>query len=388
MSKSLLLIPGPVAVAEPVLAAMAKPMVDHRGPVFKGVLERIVSRLKPIFGTKSDVVILGGAGTCGLESAVTSLFSAGDKVLACPIGVFGGRLASIAKTWGIDVELLETPWGQGLDPARLAARLKEDSKGEIKGILLTHNETSTGCQNDMAALAAAIGKHPASVVVDSVSGLGASAFLMDEWGFDVVVTASQKAIAVPPGLAMVAVSERGWERMESAKGPSFYLDLRKAREFAALGQTPWTPPVSVAFALDVALEMYEAEGAEQVWKRHHLRAQAIRAAVQAIGLEVFSSESAHSPTVVSIRVPQGIEAAAVQKTMREVHGIVISGGQKELKGKIFRIGTMGDVLQSELLGALGTFELVLAQHGYQSELGAGVRAALHVFSGKKQPALA
>lgn len=388
MSKSLLLIPGPVAVAEPVLAAMAKPMVDHRGPVFKGVLERISSRLKPIFGTKSDVVIVGSAGTGGLESAVSSLFSAGDKVLACPIGVFGNRLAAIAKTWGIDVEILDTPWGQGLDPARLAARLKADPNGAIKGILLTHNETSTGCQNDMVALSKAIGNHPASVVVDSVSGLGASQFTMDEWGFDVVVTASQKAIAVPPGLAMVAVSSRGWERMEKAKGPSFYLDLRKAREFASLGQTPWTPPVSVAFALDVALEIYEATGAANVWQRHHQTAAAIRAAVKAMGLELFSSDGAHSPTVVSIRVPEGIEAAAVQKVMREQHGVVISGGQKELKGKIFRIGTMGDVLQSEMIGALGTFELVLAQHGHKAELGAGVRAALEVFSGKTQPALA
>ena len=387
MPKSLLLIPGPVAVAEPVLAAMAKPMVDHRGPVFKGVLERISTRLKPIFGTTSDIIILGGAGTSGLESAVSSMFSAGDKVLACPIGVFGARLASIAKTWGIDVEVLDTPWGQGLDPACLAARLKEDAQGEIKGILLTHNETSTGCQNNLAEIAAAIGNHPASVIVDSVSGLGASRFTMDAWKFDVVVTASQKAIAVPPGLAMVAVSERAWKRMETAKGPSFYLDLRKAREFAALGQTPWTPPVSVAFALDVALEIYEAEGAENVWKRHHLRAEAIRAAVKAIGLEIYSDARAHSPTVVSIRVPNGIEAAAVQKVMREVHGVVISGGQKELKGKIFRIGTMGDILQSELIGALGTFEIVLAQHGHRFELGAGVRAALEVFSEKK-PALA
>jgi len=367
---------------------MAKPMVDHRGPVFKGVLERISSRLKPIFGTKSDVVVLGGSGTSGLEAAVSSMFSPGDKVLACPIGVFGGRLANIAKTWGIDVEMLETPWGEGLDPARLAERLKQDTNGEIKGILLTHNETSTGCQNDMAGLAQAIGQHPASVIVDSVSGLGASRFAMDEWNFDIVVTASQKAIAVPPGLAMVAVSERAWQRMETAKGPSFYLDLRKAREFALLGQTPWTPPVSVAFALDVALEHYEAEGAERVWARHHRTAEAIRAAVKAIGLELFSSDNAHSPTVVSIRVPAGIEAAAVQKVMREQYGIVISGGQKELKGKIFRIGTMGDILQSDMLGALATFELVLAQHGYQFELGAGVRAALEVFSGKKQPALA
>jgi aspartate aminotransferase-like enzyme len=383
LAKNILLIPGPVAVAEPVLAAMARPMVDHRGLVFKAVLERISSRLKPIFGTKSDVVLLGSSGTGGLESAVSSMFSAGDKVLVCPIGVFGQRLAAIAKTWGLDVEVLDTPWGEALDAQRLAARLAQDTKSEIKGILLTHNETSTGSQNDMAALSSAIGKHPASVVVDSVSGLGASKFEMDAWGFDVVVSASQKAIAVPPGLAMVAFSARAWERMAKAKGPTFYFDLRKGREFAELGQTPWTPPVSVAFALDVALERFEAETAERVWHRHGTNADAIRAAVTALGLTLFSKSNAHSPTVVAINVPEGVVAADVQKTMREVHGVVISGGQKELKGKIFRIGTMGDVLQAEMIGALGAFELALAQHGANIQLGAGVQAALKVYQASR-----
>lgn len=381
MSKSLLLIPGPVAVAEPVLAAMARPMVDHRGVVFKEILDRIGARLKPIFGTtKAEVVILGGSGTGGLEAAVSSMFRAGDKVLACPIGVFGQRLLAIAKTWGLNVEVLDTAWGNGLDPQKLAARLAEDRNHEFKGIMLTHNETSTGCQNDLAAIAAAIGHHPASTIVDSVSGLGASKFEMDAWGFDVVVTASQKAIAVPPGLAMVAVSERAWQRMAELQGPAFYFDLRKAREFASLGQTPWTPPVSVAFALDVALERYEAEGAERVWARHLTMAQAIRAAVEALGLTLFSQGAAHSPTVVSINVPEGLQAAAVQKTMREEFGIVISGGQKELKGKIFRIGTMGDVTAADMIGALGIFELVLQRHGAKIQLGAGTTAALRVFS--------
>jgi aspartate aminotransferase-like enzyme len=386
--KSLLLIPGPVAVAAPVLAAMARPMVDHRGPVFKAVLERVTSRLRPIFGTTSDVVILGGSGTSGLESAVASTFSPGEKVLACPIGVFGVRLAAIARAWGCDVELLETPWGEALDPLRLRERLKQDSRGEIRGILLTQNETSTGSQNAIDRLAEVTAGHPASVIVDAVSGLGASRFAMDEWGFDVVVVASQKALAVPPGLAMVAVSKRGWQRIASAKGPAFYLDLKRAREFAELGQTPWTPPVSIAFALDVALERYEAEGAERVWERHRRAAEAIRAAARAIGLEIFSKEGAHSATVVAIRVPSGVKADEVRRSLREEHGIVISGGQKELKGQIFRIGTMGDLLPAETIGAWASCEIVLAEQGVSFTLGSGVRAAMEVFSGKAQPALA
>ena len=254
MPKQLLFIPGPVTVTEPVLAAMAKPMIDHRGPEFKVLLESIASKLKPVFGTSGDVVVLGSSGTGGLEAAMTNMFGPGEKVLCCPVGVFGDRFAEIARTWGVDVEILPTTWGHGVDAQALKARLDADTKREIKGVILTHNETSTGVQNPMGPLADAIRAHGAFVLVDSVSGLAASEFSMDEWGFDVVCAASQKALGVPPGLAMVAVSARAWKKMEQAKGPRYYFDLRKAREFAAIGQTPATPPVSQCFGMDVALD--------------------------------------------------------------------------------------------------------------------------------------
>jgi aspartate aminotransferase-like enzyme len=382
MAKQLLFIPGPVTCAPAVLDAMATPMIDHRGPEFAALLERIATGMKPIFGTANEVVLLGSSGTGGLEAAVSSSFSPGDKVLSAPVGVFGRRLAAIAKTYGLEVEILETPLGQGVDPAALAERLRRPDGHEFAGILLTHNETSTGVQNDMAALAAAIGDHPATVIVDSVSGLGASAFEMDAWRFDIVVTASQKALAVPPGMAMVAVSPRAWQRLAAATSPRFYLDLGRAREFANLGQTPWTPPVSVAFALDAAIARYHEDGASRVYARHDRYARAIRAFAGATGIELFSRAPAHSVTVVAMKVPAGLDAGAIRKELRERHGIVLGGGQAELKGKLLRMGTMGELTPVDVLRGLEAFETVLRAQGLALEAGAGMRAAHAVLEGQ------
>jgi aspartate aminotransferase-like enzyme len=379
MHRHLLFIPGPVTVAQPVLEALATPMIDHRGPEFAALLERIESGMKPIFGTSADIVLLGSSGTGGLEAAVSSAFSPGQKVLAAPVGVFGKRLINIARSYGLEVELIDTAYGSAVDPAALAARLAADTAHALDGILLTHNETSTGVQNDMAALAAAVGNHPATTVVDSVSGLGASAFEMDAWGYDIVVAASQKALAVPPGISMVAVSKRAWERIAQAKSPRFYLDLAKAHEFSPQGQTPWTPPVSIAFALDAGIQRYHAEGAANVYARHDRYARAIRAAAGALGLELFSQPGAHSVTVVALRLPESLSADAIRRALREECGVVIGGGQQDLKGKILRIGTMGALSQTDILGAIGALEIVLLQQGYALQIGSAVRAALHVF---------
>ncbi len=375
MSDQLLFIPGPVTCAPDVLAAMAQPTFDHRGPEFAALLGRIEAGMKPIFGTRGDVLILGSSGSGGLEAAVANAFSPGDKVLSCPVGVFGKRLAAIARTYGLDVEVIDTPIGGAVDPAALAARLAADTNHAIAGVLLTHNETSTGVQNDMAALARAIGSHPATVVVDSVSGLGASAFEMDAWNFDIVVTASQKALAVPPGLAMIAVGARAWERIERAKVPRFYFDLLKAREFAALGQTPWTPPVSLMVALDVALERFTREGAANVHSRHAAYADAIRAFAGASGIEILSHAGAHSVTVVAMKVPGGLEVSKIRAVLRERFGIVLGGGQAELKGKIFRMGTMGDLTPANVLFALESLTTVLRELGFVCDAHAGVDAA-------------
>jgi aspartate aminotransferase-like enzyme len=389
LSKNLLFIPGPVTVSESVLAASAQPMIDHRGPEFKALLARISDRMKPIFGTEhADVLLLGASGTGGLEAAIGNVFGPGDRVLACPIGVFGERLVALARVFGCDVEVLDTPWGSAVDPEALRARL-DANRGEQRfdGVLLTHNETSTGVQSDLAPLAAVLRGYGAYVVVDSVSGMAASDFAMDDWGFDVVVTASQKALAAPPGVAMVAVAPRVWERMDANRGAQrFYFDLKKAREFATMGQTPWTPPVSIVYALDAALDEFERTGAAAVHERHARYARAIRAAARALGLTLYSKEGAHSPTVVAIEVPAGMDGDAIRTSLRTSRGVIVGGGQKQLKGKIVRIGTMGDLTQTDVLGALGALEIALLEAGAPIHVGTGVQAALTVFLEAEQPA--
>jgi aspartate aminotransferase-like enzyme len=379
VSKQLLFIPGPVTVAEPVLAAMGSAMIDHRGPEFKALQESVQRKLKPVFGTTGDVLLLGSSGTGGLEAAMSNTFSPGEKVLACPVGVFGERFAEIGRIWGIDIEVLPTVWGHGVDPAALKARLDADTQREIKGVLLTHNETSTGVQNLMGELADAIRAHGALVLVDSVSGLAASEFEMDAWGFDIVVAASQKALGVPPGMAMIAVGPRAWDKIATTTGPRYYFDLRKAREFSAIGQTPATPPVSLCYAMDAALDRYNDEGAANVWARHERYTNAIVAAAQALGLELFAEAGVRSVTVTAIVVPAGIDGDAIRKTLRVERGYVLGGGQSKLAGKIIRIGTMGDISQTDVLGMLGALEIELLKAGYPATAGSAQQAALRVF---------
>jgi aspartate aminotransferase-like enzyme len=380
MKKSLLLLPGPVAVAQPVLEAMARPMINHRGAEFAAMLARIEAELKPVFGTKEDVLLLGCSGTGGLETAAVNLFSPGDVLLSCSVGVFGKRFGAIARSYGCTVEDLETPPGAAVDPQALRARLAADRDRRIAGILLTHNETSTGVQNDMAALAPIVNEHGAITLVDSVSGLGASEFRMDEWGYDAVVSASQKAFAAPPGVAMIAFSPRAWARMEHAKAPNFYFDLAKAREFALKGQTPWTPPISILYALDVALQRYHAEGMQTAFERHARYAHAVRSALEALGFTIFSRDGAHSVTIVAAYPPEGVDATAFLKRLRERYGVVLSGGQGDFTGKIVRFGTMGDVGDGDIIGAIGAVELALADLDAHAKPGAGAAAAIELLS--------
>ncbi|MDQ6932428.1 MAG: alanine--glyoxylate aminotransferase family protein [Candidatus Eremiobacteraeota bacterium] len=373
-------IPGPVAVSHEVLAAQARPLIDHRGPEFSELLQNIGRRLRPIFGTTQEAVLLGSSGTGGLEAAITNLFSPGDKLLACPVGVFGQRLIRIARAFGCDVQELETTSGDALDRHRLADVLHSDANRAIRGILLTHNETSTGVQNDMAAISAAIGTHPALRLIDAVSGLGASEFKMDAWGYDVVVSASQKVLAAPPGLSMIAVSQRAWTSMQNSAAPRFYFDLRKAREFAQNGQTPWTPPVSILFALHAALARYEEQGDINVWRRHEGYARAIAAAARSMGLQLFSRPGAHSRTVVAIAIPETVDAQKLLQTLRERWGVILSAGQQELRGKIIRMGTMGDLSPGDIIAGLAALESALWEQRRETKIGMGVAAAVQAFS--------
>jgi aspartate aminotransferase-like enzyme len=378
--KNLLFIPGPVTVSQTVLDAMHQPLIDHRGPEFTELVERIYAGLRPLFGTQSgEIILLGSSGTGGLEAAIVNAFSPGQTVLAAPMGVFGERMIAIARRYGITVETIETAPGYALDPHALAERLAADKQRRYAGVLLTHNETSTGVQSEMAELAAIVQQHGALTIVDSVSGLGATEFRMDEWGYDIVVSASQKVLAAPPGAAILAVSPRAWKAIEASTAPRFYFDLRKAREFSSQGQMPWTAPVSTLFALDVALAQYHREGAPAVRRRLSMYARAIRAAFEALGLEIFSQPGAHSVTVVTAKVPAGVDAAGLLRGLRENRGVTLAGGQVDLKGKIVRMGTMGDISQTDVMAAIEALEIALLDYDVPVQMGAAGKAALSTF---------
>ena len=376
------MIPGPVAVAPDVLAAAAQPMRNHRGPFAQELYAHLDAKLKDIFQTGEQVLLLGSSGTGGLEAAVVNVFSPGDRLLALPFGAFGDRIVSIARAYGAEVDVIDTQWGSAPDPDALRERLAGDRGRSIKGVLLTHNETSTGVIADLQALARARGGHPALLVVDSVSGIGATDVRMDEWGLDVVVSASQKALGGVPGAAMVSLSQRAWSAAESAAMPRFYFDLRLARKAAGEGQTAWTPPFSCLLALERATDNYMKEGRLSAFARHALFAEAIRAGCTAMGLDLFAQGSAFSPTVTAVCAPADIKVRDLQSRLRDRYGISVGGGQLKLDGRIFRVGNMGAIGPREIIGALGALEMTLADLGGSVAPGAGAGAAEKVLSSR------
>ncbi|MGH2512656.1 MAG: pyridoxal-phosphate-dependent aminotransferase family protein [Candidatus Limnocylindrales bacterium] len=367
-------LPGPIALPPSVREAGGRQMINHRGPEFAAMLGRILTRMKPYFGTTSDVAMLSCAGTGGLEAAVVNTLSPGDRVLAVSIGSFGDRIAAIASAYGADVTKVAVEWGRAASPDELRARL--EANPGYRAVLLTHNETSTGVMNPVAELAAVIRsvQPEALIIVDSVSGLGAVPFEMDAWGVDVVVTGSQKAWMAAPGLAMVAASERAWAAMESARMPRFYLDLRKHREAHALGQTPWTPAIAVVYQVDAGLELMAAEGAGAIFARHETCAVAARAGLQALGFELFADPAHYSRTVTAARVPDGLDWKALNGAVK-AEGVVLAGGQGQLVGQVFRLGHLGSVTLGEILDAVGVLEEVSIRFERAVQPGVGIAAA-------------
>ena len=367
-------IPGPTGLPPSVREAGGRQMVNHRGPEFSALLGRILSGMRPYFGTTSDIAILSCAGTGGLEAAVVNVLSPGDHVLGVSIGSFGDRFARIAAMYGAAVTKLDVEWGRAADPADVTAGLAADPG--VKAVLLTHNETSTGVMNPIRDLAAAIraAAPNALILVDSVSALGAVPFEMDAWGVDVVVTGSQKAWMSAPGLAMVAASPRAWAAMETATMPRFYLDLRAHRASHAGGETPWTPAVAVAFQVDEGLRIMATETAEGVFARHEACAAAARAGLASLGFELFADPAVASRTVTSVLVPGDLDWKAFNGGLKR-RGLVLAGGQGKLTGKIFRLGHLGSVTVEEILGAIGTLEIASIEAGRSVLPGSAVAAA-------------
>lgn len=376
--KKYLMIPGPTPIPEAVMSAMADQMVNHRGPEFKEMLNFTVEEIKKIFQTKNDLLIMTVSGTGVMEAAIANTLSPGDKILILVIGSFGERFVKIATAYGLNVETLQFELGKAADPKLVEEKLAADKNKEIKAVLFQQNETSTGVINDVEALARVIKKHGALIIVDAVSGMAVADLKTDDWGLDVVAAGSQKAFMVPPGLGFISVSEKAWKAAETAKCPNFYLSFKQAKDFAAKGETPWTPAVSIIYGLRASLKIIKAEGLENMFQRHKMLRDAIRAGIKAIGLKLLADDAVASPAVTAIFPPDGVEADNFRKMVREKFGVVLAGGQGKLKGKIFRVGHLGYADKMDAIIALSAIEMVLKELGQPVQLGKGVAAAEEV----------
>src|SRR2546421_1845482 len=358
-------IPGPTPVPPEILATMAQPMINHRGPEFAAIMRRVTTRLQYFFQTTSPVLTYPASGTGGQEAAVANLFSPGEHVVAITIGSFGNRFATIAQTYGLEVTRIDFPWGQAADPNVVEARLK--SLKPYRGVLMTHNETSTGVLNDVETLAALIRQlNPdALIAVDAVSSLGCVPLEMDPWDIDVVFTGSQKGWMTPPGLMMIAPGPRALEANKTARLPRFYFDWESARKKLELGQHPTTPPVSLFFALDLALEEMLAEGRTAIFERHQRIGDYVRWRAKDMGLKLLADHAYASNTVTAILAPEGIDIKAVLKKVREQDHVVFGGGQGHLDGKIFRVGHLGCFKEVELVEAMDKMEMRLREFGFR-----------------------
>ncbi len=356
-------VPGPTPVPPAALAAAGRQMINHRGPEFAQLLSEATAKLQACFRTRNDLLILTGSGTGAMEAAVVNLLSPGDRVLSVCIGAFGERWAEIARAFGADVRMLEFPWGEAADPDAVAAALRSDPT--IKAVLVTHNETSTGVTNDLEAIAGVVRQSEALLMVDAISSAGAIELESDGWGCDVVIGASQKAWMAPPGVAMVSMSERAWRAHAAAQMPRFYWDFTAAKRQAERGMTPWTPAVSVIYALAAALSLIETEGLPQVIARHRRVGARMRGHVRALGLGLLPADDAYaSDTTTAIRVPPGIEAAQLLRLLREEHGVVLAGGQGRLAGKIVRVGHLGWVQEADVDAVAEAMAAVLPRLGW------------------------
>lgn len=375
MSDLRLMLPGPTPCPSSVLREMARPMINHRGKQFGAMLTELTCDLQWAYQTAHEVVILTTSGTGSMESAVVNMLSPGDRVLASITGEFGKRFANIAQTYGAEVDRVEVPYGTPMDPERIAEALR---KTAYRAVLLTHNETSTTLVNPVQEIAGVIREiqPDALILVDAVSGLLVSPLPVDAWGLDVVLAGAQKAFMVPPGLAFAAISPRAWEAHAKAKMPRFYFDYGKAREFVAQGQTPWTPAISLFYALTEAMRLLKAEGLENIFARHERLTRMARAGARALGLKlVVEDDRVASRAVTGLYAPEGVSPATLRKTLLDQFGYVVAGGQGPLTDLIFRVGHCGYYDTTDMLSLLAALEATMGALGLSYQPGSAIAAA-------------
>lgn len=371
-----LFTPGPTQVPERVQVAMTNPIMHHRGEGFKQIFQAVIEDLKYFFQTEGDVLILSSSGTGAMEACVVNLLSKGDTVLTVAGGKFGERLSLLCQNYGADTHTIDVPWGEAVAPKKIKTFLTEHPA--TIAVLITHSETSTGVAADIRTIADIVRTHSnALLIVDAITSAGVLPFKMDEWGIDVAMTGSQKGLMIPPGLAMVALNDRAWERAKVSDIPKFYFDFQKERTALEKLTTAWTPAITLIMGLREALAMIREEGLPNLWKKYALLARATREGVQAMGLELFAKSPSDSLTAV--KIPEFIDGLKFVKHLRQKYGITVAGGQAQLKGKIFRIAHMGYYDSLDMVAMASALEMTLSDFGWDFEHGSGVYTVQNIF---------
>lgn len=381
MQKKYLMTPGPTPVPPEVLLTQAAPIIHHRTPDFSAAFAEAIEGLKYVFQTEGDALLFASSGTGVMEAAIANCFSAGDSVIVCRNGKFGDRQKQIAEVYGLNVVDLAYEWTSVVDPADVAAALRENPG--VRGVIVTQSETSSGVLNDIKAIGAIVREYPECVlIVDSITGIGAVECRTDEWGLDVVMTGSQKGLMLPPGLAACTVSEKAWRAYERSTLPKYYFDWMKYKKNIEKDTTPFTPAVSLVLGLVVALKMIREEGLENTIARHSMLAEATRRGCEALGLTLFAPPEGRGSAVTPVWVPEGVDGKKIVSILKNKYGITIAGGQDDYAGRIFRVGHLGYFGVFDIITTLAGLEMTLAELGYAFERGSGIAAAQAVFMGE------
>ena len=379
-------IPGPTFVPQSVLNASARPMINHRGPEFASLLVGITRALQDFLRTQNDVFLLTSSGSGAMEAAIANTLARADRVLVFSNGAFGERFHQIARSYGVDARRVDVTWGRAVDPDLVRDELAKDKgKDAAKAVLVTHNETSTGVLNPLKEISAIVRDAGKLLIVDSISGAGACELEVDEWGIDVLVSASQKAWGAPPGISVITMSQRAWKAYDRSDLPKAYFDLQAAKSYLEKGSTPATPAVSLVVALQEALRLMSEEGLEAIVQRHRDIAHATRRGVQALGLSIFPDEAYASPTVTAFRTPARMDPRNLIRVMRESYDTIIQGGQGRLEGQIARVGHMGFVTLQDMVSFFSALELALRDLHQMVEPGQAIAACLKAYDEATQP---
>jgi len=358
-----LMIPGPTPVPEKVLQALSKHPIGHRSKEFQDLVESTTKNLKWLHQTNNDVLTITGSGTAAMEAGIINTLSKGDKVICGENGKFGERWVKVAKQFGLDVITINSEWGTPLNPEEFKKLLDEDKEKEIKAVILTHSETSTGVINDLETISSHIKDHNKALsIVDCVTSLGACNVPVDDWKLDVVASGSQKGYMIPPGLSFIAVSQKAWEATEKSNLPKFYLNLKSYKKSLLSNSNPYTPAVNLVFALDEALKMMREEGLENIFLRHKKHKLAMTHAAKALNLKLFANEKYLSPSITAIETNE-IDAEEFRKIIKNKFDILLAGGQDHLKGKIFRVGHLGYVNDRDMITVISAISNTLLSLG-------------------------